>query len=59
MKAARSPQSLCAAPQPPIENAANGHAPQVIAVIEIGHLHLEHSAGVARGRGDSGEDGFK
>src|SRR5271157_4645229 len=42
-----------------IENAADGQAAQVIAVIQVGHQHLEHAIGIAHGRRNVLDDGVE
>ncbi len=39
-----------------LENAGNGDAAEKIAVIEIGDLNLQHGRGIARRRGNRGDD---
>ena len=42
-----------------VEDAADGQASQVIAVIEIRHQQLQDAVGIAGGRRDLLEDGFE
>ena len=47
------------AAQRAIENAPNGDAPKEIAVIQIHHLRLQHSVGIALWRRNRRDNGFK
>ena len=50
---------LIAAAQGSLENASDGDAAEIIAVIEIGDLNLECLLRIARGRGDGIENGVE
>ena len=42
-----------------VEDAADGQAAQVIAVVEVGHQQLQHGVGIALRRRDVLHDGFE
>jgi hypothetical protein len=48
-----------AAAQGAVEDAGDGQTAEEVAVVEIGHLDLEHAFGIAGGLGDSGNNRFK
>ena len=48
-----------AATERALEDARNGDAPEKVAVVEIGHLHLQHGLRIAGGRRHGADDGLE
>ena len=42
-----------------VEDARDGQAAEIVAVVEIGDQHLQRPVGIARGLGNGRDDGFK